>query len=415
MKTPWNGCFGNRNLSSGIRSALVVLFVLFSMTATVPVGRVPGMLEFVRALLCLFQSWSLPLGLCFFLLAVFALSLRAKSAFCATFHDSTPSGNSKQPSGDFPLSNSPIGTTEIVSLNDLIALQVDKFRSMAGSDTDFTFQSSRHLFTVCVDSEEIRQAMNLMCKTLLQSQQEFGRMVIRTQNVAIEQGYCDMNPWARAGCYVLLTVSDLDSDDSRRKWGDICSMDTPCPQFSDEQLMRQMKSALDVVSDHGGFMRIRGKASDGVELGLYLPISEALDGDITQFVQRAKAQSAGLILLAEDEDFIRELTVKFLKKAGYYVLAAHDGLEARRLFEKYSHHIDLLLLDVVMPRADGHSVYLHAKGIRPDVPILFCTGFGLNSIETRFIADEHLNVILKPYTSALLLNKISEVLGGKAQ
>ncbi|HNT36982.1 MAG TPA: hypothetical protein PKH07_18475, partial [bacterium] len=232
------------------------------------------------------------------------------------------------------------GSTEIVSMNDLISLQVDRLRMLAGADTDFAFQSSRHLFTVCVDSEEIRRAMDLMCRVVVQGQQEFGRMIIRTQNVAVEQGFCTRNPWAKPGCYVLLTVSDLDADESRRQWGETSSLDAPTCQFTDDQLARQIKSLFEVVAEHGGFMRIRGKLREGVEIGLFLPIAEALDRDITQYVERARSQSSGVILLAEDEDFIRELTVKFLKNAGYYVLVAHDGLEARKLFEKYADYID---------------------------------------------------------------------------
>lgn len=124
----------------------------------------------------------------------------------------------------------------------------------------------------------------------------------------------------------------------------------------------------------------------------------------------ARKRYPGRILFAEDEEIIRTLTVKLLERAGYEVLVAPDGVIAKEIFDNINGDVDLVLLDVVMPNADGHEVYDFIKSKNPNMPVLFSTGYGLNSTYTKFIAIEGLAVLRKPYSPSALVDKIQEML-----
>ena len=120
-----------------------------------------------------------------------------------------------------------------------------------------------------------------------------------------------------------------------------------------------------------------------------------------------------IILLAEDEDMVRDLAKSTLESAGYTVLTAVDGQEALRLFEAQGEEIDLALLDVIMPKLGGHAVLEHIRNRGPVIPVLFCSGYSKDAIHTNFILEEGLALIQKPYHREDLLRRVREVLGAR--
>jgi len=122
--------------------------------------------------------------------------------------------------------------------------------------------------------------------------------------------------------------------------------------------------------------------------------------------------AGGLILVAEDEHLVREVAVRTLRHAGYDTLAAGDGEEAVCLFEEHREQIALVLLDVVMPRRSGREAYQRIREMRPDVPVLFSTGYDPNADHARFIVQENLRLLEKPFDPCDLLDAVREALEG---
>jgi len=117
------------------------------------------------------------------------------------------------------------------------------------------------------------------------------------------------------------------------------------------------------------------------------------------------------VLLAEDEDAIREFIKKLLKEYGYKVITASSGQEAINEFKAHKDKIQLVLLDVIMPNKNGKDAYDEIKKIRPDIRVLFMSGYPADIIHKHDIIEKGFAYIEKPASPTKLLRKIREVLG----
>jgi len=121
-------------------------------------------------------------------------------------------------------------------------------------------------------------------------------------------------------------------------------------------------------------------------------------------------RTSELILIAEDEALVRNVAVRVLRKAGYSTLTAGDGREAVRVFEQRGDLISLVLLDVVMPGMTGHQAYTRIKALRPDVAVVFCTGYDPDAEQVGFALREGLPVLEKPFEFDELLATVRHAL-----
>ncbi|MBI5026356.1 MAG: response regulator [Nitrospirae bacterium] len=116
------------------------------------------------------------------------------------------------------------------------------------------------------------------------------------------------------------------------------------------------------------------------------------------------------ILVAEDDIALRRLIKDVLEGFGYKVIDAEDGEDAIKKFIENTDRIQLLILDVIMPKKDGKEVYEGVRKIRPDIKVLFTSGYAADFIHKKGILEEGLNFILKPVSPKELLRKVREVL-----
>ncbi|MBI2422260.1 MAG: response regulator [Candidatus Hydrogenedentes bacterium] len=119
------------------------------------------------------------------------------------------------------------------------------------------------------------------------------------------------------------------------------------------------------------------------------------------------------ILLAEDEELVRGLTQQMLEQAGYRVLVARDGLEAFQMYQTHGHEVDLLLFDVVMPNLSGPDAYMRIAQIRPDVPILFVSGFASDFLKKSTLPLQHSTLLRKPYSIRELRQSVRDQLDAR--
>jgi CheY-like chemotaxis protein len=119
-------------------------------------------------------------------------------------------------------------------------------------------------------------------------------------------------------------------------------------------------------------------------------------------------RGAGTVLVIDDEELIRSFSRSALEPYGYRVLLAQNGQEGVRLFQERSSDIGLVLLDVAMPGMDGLETLIRIRGIRPDVPVLVCSGFGDVEVEARFAGKAIAGFFPKPYTVKQLARKVKE-------
>jgi CheY-like chemotaxis protein len=128
---------------------------------------------------------------------------------------------------------------------------------------------------------------------------------------------------------------------------------------------------------------------------------------------RASEPSPGgteTILLAEDDETVRELHTMILEEAGYRVIEAVDGLEALDRFMEHMEQVDILATDVVMPRMNGKSLYEEIRKVRPDIKVLFMSGYTKDVVVGKGIMDDESGYITKPVIPHELLKKIRQIL-----
>ncbi len=158
-------------------------------------------------------------------------------------------------------------------------------------------------------------------------------------------------------------------------------------------------------------MLVESEPGHGTKFSVYLPRSEM---EVTQPADKPPRKPAAggdeTILVAEDNEDVRNLAVRVLKKGGYTVLVAADGEEAVEVFKKHADEVDLVMLDLVMPRLDGREAGEQIRQVKDKIRILFASGYDPTSVGTEIRDLEGADLLMKPFGIPELLGKVRDIL-----
>jgi len=157
-----------------------------------------------------------------------------------------------------------------------------------------------------------------------------------------------------------------------------------------------------IVNQHNGFIRVDSEINNGSTFTLFLPCSNV---EVEASLTTAEVDHLGgneSLLIVEDNTQVRELACLVLEGLGYEIHSAFDGLNALEYYQDHGNEIDLVIMDVVMPRMSGNEVYQRMKAINPKIKILFTSGYSSSGSHTKFIHEENLDFIQKPYHTEVL-------------
>src|SRR5262249_26286392 len=161
---------------------------------------------------------------------------------------------------------------------------------------------------------------------------------------------------------------------------------------------------------HDGFIQVASKPGAGAEFSIYFPIADpgtSQDPEAPrQLEASATERGSATILVVEDEKSVRKLIMEVLPKLGYRVLAAADGEEAIKVFERWGDQIDLVLLDAILPKFGGRHVYEQIRKRKPTTRFVFTSGYNEEFINRKFELDPSFQFLRKPFSTNDLIAMI---------
>jgi two-component system, cell cycle sensor histidine kinase and response regulator CckA len=164
-----------------------------------------------------------------------------------------------------------------------------------------------------------------------------------------------------------------------------------------------------IVERHRGVIRVHSKVGAGTTFVVYFPAAvSAAAKPASASSENADMTGMETILLVEDEPAVRMLAARVLKRAGYDVREAADGVEACDVFNRHAPEIDLVLMDVIMPKMSGRDAYETIVKTRRDIPVIFCSGYSERELGAEFLQSHSLDLLAKPYRPEELLTRIRE-------
>ncbi|MFZ0883805.1 MAG: response regulator [Candidatus Acidiferrales bacterium] len=297
-----------------------------------------------------------------------------------------------------------------IDLNQSVTETLSLLEKVIGSNIEIKINLAAELALVRADPTQVEQVLMNLCINARDAMGEGGRLIIETSAATFDERYCAAQPFARPGSYAMLAVTDTGTG------MDAATLDRIFEPFFTTKEMGKgtglgLATVYGIVRQHGGFLHVYSELNIGTTFRVYLPVAPS------SVKAAAVAEETGpirggseTILVAEDHEGLRELARETLSNLGYDVVVACDGEQAIREFQKHGDRIDLLLLDVVMPKINGPEAYARMSAERPDVPVIFATGYSADIALLHTAQEQGLTVMQKPYIPRDLARRVRETL-----
>ena len=295
------------------------------------------------------------------------------------------------------------------NLNDIIKGIEKLLHRLVSEDISFVTSLSSEPLVCHVDTGQIDQILMNLVTNARDAMPDGGTLTITTGDAFLEEDFFGTLEKGKAGRYAILTIADtgigMDEETQKRIFD---------PFFTTKEVGKGTGLGLSmvygIVRQHEGFITIDSEEGKGTAIRIYLPVVPPKASVERRENKMPTQGNRETILIAEDDRDVRQLSKLVLERNGYTVIEAGDGAEAVRRFMEESEKIDLVLLDVVMPKKNGQSVYEEIRGIRPGLKALFISGYTQDIINRKGVLDEGINFIAKPVKPDELLVKVKEVL-----
>jgi two-component system cell cycle sensor histidine kinase/response regulator CckA len=298
----------------------------------------------------------------------------------------------------------------IIDLNAVVASVDRMLRRVIGEDIELRTVLSPSLGHTKADAGQLEQVLINLAVNARDAMPTGGILTITTANAEVGGRRVAGWPQVQPGGYVTLSVRDTGTGMSREVQERIFE-----PFFTTKGPGHGtglgLSTVYGIVAQSGGQVFVTSEPGAGSTFTIYLPAHQA-DIDVAAArPPRAPVRSgAETVLLVEDETLVRQLTHEILRRNGYRVLEAADGVEALAVVRDHAGHIDLMLTDVVMPRMSGHELVELARPVRPDMRILYVSGYSEEAIARQGQLTDGIELLAKPFTPGVLTAKIRELL-----
>jgi two-component system, cell cycle sensor histidine kinase and response regulator CckA len=296
-----------------------------------------------------------------------------------------------------------------LDLNTLVGNTENMLHRLIGEDIELVTVLPAGLGMVRGDHGQIEQVIFNLAVNARDAMPNGGHLTLETANVELDESFAHGHIPSKLGPYVMLAVTDTG-----------CGMDAPTqahifePFFTTKEPGKGtglgLATVYGIVKQHGGNIWVYSELAQGTTFKIYLP---RIDMGAAKVEERGVAsrelRGSETILVAEDDQAVRSLVVRLLRSMGYWVLEASRVDEAQMVCLRHKGPVHLLLTDVVMPQMSGRDLLEHIKPLRPDIRVLFTSGYTEEALR-RGELERDAAFLPKPFTEEALARKVRDVL-----
>ena len=302
----------------------------------------------------------------------------------------------------------------VVSLNTVVEGLQKILRRVIGEDIELTTTLAPDLGAVRADVGQLEQVLMNLAVNARDAMPKGGRLTVETANVEHDPDYAREREAAAVRQFAMLAVSDTG-----------CGMDEATkarifePFFTTKEPGKGtglgLATVYGIVKQAGGFIWVYSEPGQGTSFKIYLPEVDATAERTTAVAGARAPRGTETVLLVEDAAAVRAVTKQVLERQGYVVLEAPDGEAALRLAQQHRGPIHLLLTDVVLPRVSGRELAERLTQVRPDMKVLYASGYTDDSVVRHGILELGTAYLQKPFSPESLARKVRNVLDAAIQ
>jgi signal transduction histidine kinase/CheY-like chemotaxis protein len=294
-----------------------------------------------------------------------------------------------------------------LDINDVLRQLLSMLRRILPENVAVDLIEGHSLPLVDGDRSQLEQVfMNLLINAR-DAMPDGGKVTIETEQVLVNGHYAETHPWARAGRYVLITVTDTGTGMDRSALEHIFE-----PVFTTKGPTAgtglRLAVSYGIVRQHEGMLHCYSELGVGTSFKVYLPAAQRLATTVGTKLQPAPSGGNGSVLVAEDDDSVRVVVMRILERGGYDVTGVDNGNAACMAAAAGS--FDLVLMDVVMPGLSCRDAVQHIRSVAPHTRILLSSGYTAGESVTRLVEHTGLDILRKPYDPDQLLRAVRAAL-----
>ncbi|MBI3649922.1 MAG: PAS domain S-box protein [Acidobacteria bacterium] len=299
---------------------------------------------------------------------------------------------------------------KVINLNQAIGTLMKMLQRIIGEEVETLFLADDKLPMVFSDYGWIEQVIINLAINARDAMQGGGQLMIKTQAVTLDDAYCKENLWAKPGQYAQISICD-----------DGTGMDAETLQHIFEPFFTTKEEGkgtglglavvFGIIQQHNGLIHVYSEMGIGTTFKVYLPAHQsAFAAPQLQAEEVPLPNGKETILIGEDDETLQRLARSALEGLGYKVLLANNGEEVLRQFTAHRDQIDLLILDMVMPRCGGYEAYQEIQKLNGAMPVIFVTGYSTEMTRHTLVPETNAVVLQKPYGVAELGRKVRALL-----
>ncbi|MEZ4442247.1 MAG: ATP-binding protein [Polyangiaceae bacterium] len=295
----------------------------------------------------------------------------------------------------------------VLQLNELVERTHRLLGRLLGESIDIALVLEPECWPVLIDAGQFEQILVNLAVNARDAMPGGGKLTIETGNVALDEAYARTHAEVVPGDFAMLAVSDtgqgIEADVLERIFE---------PFFTTKGdgagTGLGLATCYGIVRQAGGHIWAYSEVGRGTVFKIYLPRARRAAQAIPEAESHSGPELRGTetILFLEDDDFVRAVGARILAEAGYVVLTASTGEEAKRLFAEQKGGVDLLLTDVLLRHTTGLEVAKALRAEAPALPVVYCSGYTDNSVVHHGVLDPDVDFVAKPFTSKTLLGAI---------